>query len=255
MREELQVRLHGDAELPALIYLPGLHGDWTLVGDFRKNLAGKVRFVEFTYPRTLEWSLDDYAAAIENALVQNEVRGGWLLGESFGSQILWMLVRRRRLEWLGLILAGGFVRHPTPWAARGMERCSGRLTLALLMPMLKSYGKIARWRYRHAPVTLAGIQEFIVRRTPADFRAARHRLHLLAENDPRMIASMNPLPLYYLTGGFDPIVPWPFVQDWLKKNCPSLRAVKIIRGADHNVLGTSPEQSAKAVLGWMELCG
>ncbi len=252
MREELQIRIHGDATLPTLIYLPGIHGDWTLVGDFRKNLTGKVRFVEFTYPRTIEWSLDNYAAAIENALAQNEIRSGWLLGESFGSQILWALVGRQQFSIHGLILAGGFVRHPTPWAARGMKRGSGRLALAVLTPMVKGYGKIARWRYRNAPETLANIQEFVARRTPVDFHAARHRLHLLAENDPRPIARASPLPLFYLTGWLDPIVPWPFVQSWLKKNCPSLRTVKIIRTADHNVLGTAPKKSAETVLAWME---
>ena len=60
-----QLRIHGDASLPTLIYLPGLHGDWTLVGGFREAVDGRVRFVEMTYPRTLTWSLDDYAAAIE----------------------------------------------------------------------------------------------------------------------------------------------------------------------------------------------
>ena len=80
--EKLQIRIHGAAHLPTLIYLPGLHGDWTLIGDFRKHLAGKVRFVEFTYPRTLTWSLDDYAEAIEKSLAQNGITSGWLLGES-----------------------------------------------------------------------------------------------------------------------------------------------------------------------------
>ena len=65
MTEALQIRVHGPAELPALIYLPGLHGDWTLIGGLRASLVGRVRFVEFTYPRTVAWSLDDYAAAIE----------------------------------------------------------------------------------------------------------------------------------------------------------------------------------------------
>ena len=66
--ERLQWRVHGDASRPALIYLPGLHGDWTLVSSFRRALGGRVRFVEFTYPRTTDWSLEDYAAHIENAL-------------------------------------------------------------------------------------------------------------------------------------------------------------------------------------------
>ncbi len=112
MPEELQLRIHGDASLPTLIYLPGLHGDWTLVGGFLQALDGRVRFVEITYPRTLDWSLDDYAAAIETALAENGIMSGWLLGESFGSQPLWALVARRKFAAQGVILAGGFVKHP-----------------------------------------------------------------------------------------------------------------------------------------------
>jgi hypothetical protein len=53
MPEELQLRIHGEATLPTLVYLPGLHGDWTLVGGFLRALGGRVRFVEMTYPRSL----------------------------------------------------------------------------------------------------------------------------------------------------------------------------------------------------------
>lgn len=253
MPEALQIRIHGDASLPVLIYLPGIHGDWTLVGDFRKNVASKVRFVEFIYPRTVEWSLDDYAAAVENSLAQNGITAGWLLGESFGSQILWALVARNKLSIHGLILAGGFVRHPMPWAAHFLKYCSGQFTLALLTPLVKGYGRIGRLRYRHSPETLANLQEFVARRTPDDFYAARHRLHLLAKYDPRSLARNNQLPLYYLSGWLDPIVPWPFVKGWLKKNCPALHAVKIIRTADHNVLGTAPRPASATVLDWMKL--
>src|SRR5947209_4789033 len=93
MDEPLQIRIHGDAPLPTLVYLPGLHGDWTLVSSFRAAVAGRVRFVEFTYPRTLTWSLDDYAAAVEVALLNHGVQQGWLLAESFSSQVPWPQVR------------------------------------------------------------------------------------------------------------------------------------------------------------------
>src|SRR5438876_7314022 len=90
--EHLQIRIHGDASLPTLIYLPGLHGDWTLVTSFRLAIAGRVRFVEFTYPRTLTWSLDDYAAAVAAELHANGIERGWLLAESFSSQVAWTLI-------------------------------------------------------------------------------------------------------------------------------------------------------------------
>ena len=169
MPEELQLRIYGDASLPTLIYLPGLHGDWTLVGGFRKHVLGKVRFVEVTYPRTLDWSLDDYGAAIESALAQSHITSGWLLGESFGSQVLWVLAGRGEFRADGIILAGGFVKHPMRWAVRLLEMIFGRISMSVLVWMIFSYGKIARLRYRHSPEVVADIDEFIVRRTDNEF--------------------------------------------------------------------------------------
>jgi pimeloyl-ACP methyl ester carboxylesterase len=114
-----------------------------------------------------------------------------------------------------------------------------------------AFTKFARFRYRHAPETLASIEAFVARRTELDRRAAQHRLHLIADSDPRVIAGQTGLPVYYLSGWLDPIVPWPLIRNWLKKNCPALRESKIIRTADHNVLGTAPEKSAAQVLDWM----
>ena len=251
MSEQLQLRIHGDASLPTLIYLPGLHGDWTIIGGFRRALAGRVRFVEFTYPRTLDWSLDDYAAAIETALEKNGITTGWLLGESFGSQIVWPLLARGKFPVQGVILAGGFVKHPLHGSIRLMETITGRIPLAVLVWIIFSYAKVARFRYRRSPETLATIDEFVARRTEPDRRAAQHRLHLIAANDPRATAMKTTLPVFCLAGLIDPIVPWPLVRNWLKKNCPALREYKIIRRADHNVLGTASKASAEQILEWI----
>src|SRR2546428_608243 len=96
-----------------------MHGDWTLVASFRHELAAMSRLVEITYPRTTTWSLDNYAQGIEAALHAADVRVGWLIGESFGSQPAWAMIGRSQrgesqLQIHGLILAGGFVKHPWP---------------------------------------------------------------------------------------------------------------------------------------------
>jgi pimeloyl-ACP methyl ester carboxylesterase len=210
-----------------------------------------VRFVEVTYPRTLTWSLDDYAAAIETALTENNVTVGWLLGESFASQVVWRLVARGKFRAQGVILAGGFVKHPMCWAVQLAEKLAGRISTAFFVWIIFGYAKIARFRYRRSPETLAKIDEFISRRTELDRRAAQHRLHLIAQNDPRDIAGQIHVPVFGLSGLLDPIVPWPLVRRWLRKNCPALCDYKIIRGADHNVLSTAPMEAAKQILDWI----
>lgn len=251
MEEKLELRVHGDDSLPTLIYLPGMHGDWTLIGGFRSAVLGRVRFVEMTYPRTLIWSMDDYAAAIENALSEHGISSGWLLGESFGSQPLWKIVARQKFGVQGVILAGGFVRHPAHRFMSLMGKIMGRLSARIFVKIIFGYAKFARFRYRDSPQTLATLDEFISRRTPGDKEAARYRLHLVAGNDPRQDAMKANVPVYALAGFLDPIVPWPLVRRWLRKKCPAFREFKVVRRADHNVLNTGIRESAQWILKWM----
>lgn len=251
MPEELQIRIHNATSSPTLVYLPGLHGDWTLVGSFRKALGGRLRFVEITYPRTLEWSLEDYACGVENALRDQGIDRGWLLGESFSSQVVWPLVERNLFHAEGVILAGGFARHPMRWAARRAEDICGAISLSLLARIMFGYARVARFRFRHSPETLSDIQEFIARRTELDRQAAKHRLHLVAHNNPCPIVQRLHVPVYALTGSVDPIVPWFFVRRWFRRYCPALREYRIIWGADHNVLSTAPGIAAEQVVRWM----
>jgi pimeloyl-ACP methyl ester carboxylesterase len=257
VKEQLQIRIYGDASLPTLIYLPGLHGDWTLVTSFRLAIADRVRFVEFTYPRTLNWSLGDYAAAVEAELLANGIERGWLLGESFSSQVAWAMIGKNggddnRFHCEGLILANGFVRHPVIWGVWLAKRFSTGVSLTGLTRFLYVYAKYARFRHRHAPETMASIQEFVARRTDLDRCAAAHRLGLIAENDLRPVARQTKSPVYYLAGMVDPIVPWPYVRWWLRRNCPGYRGGKTIWRADHNVLGTAPKTAADQVVSWLK---
>ena len=158
---------------------------------------------------------------------------------------------RKQFQIEAVVLAGGFVRHPMRWGVRLAERLCGGVSLGLLTRIIFGYAKVARFRYRHSPEVQANIQEFIARRTELDLQAAQHRLHLIAQNDPRPIARQVTVPVYALTGLVDPIVPWCCVRPWLRKNCPALRDYRIICRADHNVLGTAAEPAAEQVLRWM----
>jgi len=252
MPEQLQLRIQGDPSQATLIYLPGLHGDWTLIGSFKRALGNRVRFVEVTYPRTLSWSLEDYAENVENALAEKEITHAWLLGESFSSQVVWpMLARERRFRIDGIILAGGFVRHPIHTGVRLAERIAHGISLSLLTRVMFGYAKFARFRYCNSPEVMKNIQEFIERRTELDRQAAVHRLRLIAGSDFCAIARTTQKPIFAITGVLDPIVPWFFVRPWLHRNCPALRDYKIMWRADHNVLSTAAEASAEQIVRWM----
>ena len=249
--EALQIRLHGPPALPVLIYLPGLHGDWTLASGLRHALADRVRFVEFTYPRTLTWSLADYAAAIAEMLRANGVTRGWLLGESFGSQIVWPLLQRADFRADGVILAGGFVKHPVPFGSRLVEIGLRLLPLRCVVFLFQAYGWSRSFRRNRPSEFSTSLQEFLARRTELDRQAMVHRLRLISDNDPRELARAAQLPVYFLTGFFDPIVPWPFVRCWLRRHCPGFREARILGHADHTVLSTGARASAEQIVAWL----
>ena len=249
--ESVEIRVHGGGEVPTLIYLPGLHGDWTLVGSFRRALGGRVRFVEATYPRTLSWSLDDYAAGLEAALAKYDINRGWILGESFGSQVAWALVRKNSFIIDGIIIAGGFVRYPAKSIVQLAEWLTSKTPFTLIKRLALVYGAVMRLRFRAAPEALAGVNEFMSRRNDPDRHAAAHRLRLILQNDLAPSAINSSLPLYAFTGRIDLVVPWRPVRRWLRKNCPNLRAYEVLSWADHTVLATAPERAASLVLGWI----
>ena len=253
MAEEFHVRLRGHAGATPLIYLPGLHGDWTLIGNFRRALGDHLPFVETTYPRTLEWSLEEYAAAAEKALESVGATGGWLLGESFGSLVVWELVRRGNFPVHGIILAGGFVKHPLRGGAALLGKMLGGMPLSLITRIMFGYAKVTRVRFGGSLEVVAELAEFIQRRTDLDRRAAVHRLRLVAKADYRPVASNYRGPFFCLSGLLDPMVPWFLVKPWMTRSCPALGRYRIVFKADHNVLGTAPQKSAEQVLSWMQV--
>jgi pimeloyl-ACP methyl ester carboxylesterase len=255
--ESIQLRIHGDRGRPTLIYLPGLHGDWTLVSSFRAAVRERVCFVEFTYPRTTTWSLQDYAHEVINALHANGIRDGWIIGESFSSQVAWQMMEMTREENAkfcprGLILAGGFARYPILTGVKFVRLVNAAMPLWMIRIGLNLYSKYARLRHRRAPETLASIGEFIARRTEEDRQAILHRYGLILSSRAGEIACRCELPVYALTGFIDPVVPWLWTIPWLRRRCPGLREYRIILNADHNVLGTAPQRSAEQILEWIQ---
>ena len=116
---------------------------------------------------------------------------------------------------------------------------------------LKIYAWYSRFRHRRAPEVLETIGEFLSRRTLLDRQAMQKRLALLDEYDPRDVARQTRVPIHYIAGLVDPLVPWVQVRWWLRKNCPAYRGGKTFWLADHNVLATSPNRAAELVLKWM----
>jgi pimeloyl-ACP methyl ester carboxylesterase len=261
--EQLNLRVTDGAGLPVLVYLPGMHGDWTLNTGFRLALAGRLRLAEITYPRSLDWSVPDYAEAVGRALARHNLERGWLLAESWGSQVAWELaarsIERVRSDDVpapftveGLVLAGGFVKHPWRWGPGFLRRLGELESRRVSRISIGLYRAYASWRHGRNPEIQKSLREFANRRTELDRRAMRARLKLLDDYDPRPIAVRTRLPVYYLGGLVDPLVPWVLVRHWLRRHCPGYRGGKIFWLADHNILATAPKGAAEKVIVWMK---
>ncbi|HEY1172523.1 MAG TPA: alpha/beta hydrolase [Verrucomicrobiae bacterium] len=257
--ESVRIRIHDSLTLPTLIYLPGTHGDWSVITGLRNKLIPQFCFVEITYPRTVTWTLADYAEHIRKALKENGITRGWLLGESFGSQVAWLLANETDtgFQCQGIILAGGFGRHPLPWAvsmaSKGFTRFmadEGRVRRAM-----KNYARYVHRFYEQTPETASSVEMFIQRRTPEDAQAAVHRLRLIQGHAPAELVRRTQVPVFSLSGVWDQLVPWFVVTPWLKCHCPGYRDSKLILKADHNVLFSAPTKSARTIQEWLGRVG
>jgi pimeloyl-ACP methyl ester carboxylesterase len=254
--DPVAIRIHGDARLPTLVYLPGMHGDWTLVTRLRTALNDKVRFIELAYPPIAGWTIGTYATAVCHALHGRGIGEGWLLAESFSSQVAWKILElheRKETPFTprGLILAGGFVRHPAIWAVRCLAAIQQLLPWPLYQGFVRLYVRWVRLRQRNTPEALPAINEFAARRTKADRAALAFRFRLIVAGDPRPVAARTTTPVYALSGFFDPIVPWPLVNRWLWRHCPGTRGTRVIWHATHHVLGSAPSECARQILHWI----
>src|SRR5690349_13200190 len=105
-----ETRFYSNPGKPVLVYLPGVHGDSTLFTSFRIKAAHDLQIVEFSYPRSTTWSLVQYADFVLDELRRHDVKRGWLLAESYGSQVAWAILERGSADLCveGIILAAGF---------------------------------------------------------------------------------------------------------------------------------------------------
>lgn len=243
----VSIRVH-DGAGPTVIYLPGLHGDWGLIGAFRRALGARVRFVEFAYAKE-DVSMERLAELVHAELKANSVDAGWILGQSFGSQVGWALIARG-FKADGVVLAGGFVKHPWPWGAR-LFRALLSVPSGIINPAYRGYTALCNALARRGPEEAEELLAFARNRGGKDWKATTWRLALIAEGDPRATARATRAPVHYLGGMIDPLVPWPVVTRWLKRECPGYKGEVILPYADHNVLGSSPRESAERILSWI----
>lgn len=204
---DLLTRISGPAEAPVVVYLPGLHGDWTPMWRAQGLISRNHRLIEVAYPRSAtDWTLDDYVARVEALLERLGVGGVHLLAESFGSLVGWGVCCRSPERTKTLMLAGGFCSTP------------GRLRVALggaIMRLLPP-GTLDRMvdlylvyliKRGFPPDAFRRDDFFPAARTRQGWLSARNRLKIIRDTDVRERLCELRLPVLYFGGAWDLIVP------------------------------------------------
>lgn len=243
-------RLSGPEDAPVVVYLPGLHGDWTPLNRTRLHLSRHFRLVELSYPQRAEWDLADYADAAEERLTELGLGPVHLLGESFSSLVCWELLRRHPRRALSLTLAGGFCQPPHPRGLRLLALGFGVLPGALWNRGVEAYCMSLAWRAR--PVAGDAQQEplFFAARGRRGLRAMRKRLAIIQSADFRSLLGELTLPVGYIGGGSDPIVPVRREIETLRRGLPAACRFRwrLVDGAPHPILPARPVECTRFIV-------
>lgn len=244
-------RSTGDRSAPPVLYLPGVHGDWTPQVRARPILGREFQLIETAYPRIEHWSIDDFARALLELLDRLNIETAHIVGESFGSLVAWQFGVLHPSRVRSFTLVGGFSRPPRFGVA------------ALAATALKSVP--TRWLESGIDAYVAGKSALGEHRETSDFgpypaartyrgrRATANRMNIIQRVDFREHLGQINFPVRYVGGSRDIIVPVRREIATLVAQLPphcDFRSQLVAR-APHAVLASHPEQTTEHLTRWI----
>lgn len=195
----------GDRTAPPVVYLPGVHGDWTPQGQARLILSREFHFVETAYPRIHDWSIENFARALNDLLDHLGIKSAHVVAESFGSLVGWQfgIANSERLR--SLTLVGGFSRAPRFGVAAAASAAVKLIPPLIMETAIDSYvaGKSAIGEKRETFETGA----YPASRTKRGQQAVSNRMRIIQGADFRPHLESIGFPVRYIGGARDIIVP------------------------------------------------
>ncbi|MBI3735993.1 alpha/beta hydrolase [Candidatus Sumerlaeota bacterium] len=218
----------------------------------RPLLSDTFHLIEVAYPHIPHWNLPDFAAALEDLLNRLGIAHAHLAAESFGSLVGWEFVLTRPERVQSLTLVGGFSRPPVKPGVH-----LARWGLAATPTSVFETGINLYCALRHGK---RGVQEGDIAQRPypaARTRGGRlatvNRLRLIGESDYRERLPAIGVPVRYVGGARDLVVPVRREIRTLEAALPSVSEfeAKLIPGAPHMIIATHPEQTAEQIAQWV----
>lgn len=249
---ELAWRVSGPPEAPVLIYVPGIHGDWTPMWRIRELLNQKLRLVEIAYPRAPEWSLDDYTARLFDLFESQNIASAHLLAESFGSLVGWDFALKHPGRVRSLILAGGFCSTPGRLRVAMAWLFQKLVPSALLDRMIDCY-LVFLIRKRLPKDAFSPEDFFPSSRTRRGHQAIARRLEIIKRTDVRKLLGGLRLPILYLGGSLDLVVPVRREIRCLSRNLHENCAFRpvLLKGAPHAIVPARFREVTGLITDWI----
>lgn len=245
-------QVSGDSAAPPLVYLPGVHGDWTIFERLRPLLNAHFRVIEITYPRRTDWKIEDFGSGLAKVLDELEVGAVHLLGESFGSLVCWEFGLSRPKRVRSFTLAGGFCQSPPTLMVDAARWGLSILPSPIFEFGIDTYvgyrGKRGEKREALGPEALP----YPATRTTEGRLATVNRMQIIRRTDVRPRLGEVRFPVSYLGGSADGVVPVQREVQTLKDRlAPECRFHSfLVPGAPHIILASHPVDSARHILDW-----
>jgi len=251
---DLLSRVSGPPTAPVVVYLPGLHGDWTPLWRIREPLARHLRLVEIAYPRAAaNWTLDDYVTRLGDLFDRLGLASVHLLAESFGSLVGWVFACRHPERVRSLLVAGGFSVSPGRVRVALAELGLRLFPAALLDKGVDLYLLYLNRRGFPGNAFRREGEFFPATRTRLGWRATRNRLKIIRQTDLRGRLGELRVPVFYFGGARDIIVPVrreiATLRRHLRPEC-NFHSV-LFPKAPHPIIPARYRQVARLILAWI----
>ena len=219
-----------------LVLLPGLDGTGVLFQPLLQALPPDIEPIVVAYPDRECLGYDELLPRVLAVLPREEPYV--ILGESFGGPLALQVAATRPHGLCSVILSASFVSCPyrfvPTWAA----------ALVPVMPFrhFPHYAQIKRWLGAYATPQLASLSAEALSRPSAEVFA--HRVRQIFRVDARSILASLALPILYLQGTRDHVVPAHNLQTILRVK-PQVQYQRL--DAPHMLLQTQPMLAAKVI--------
>ena len=241
----------GSPRAAPILYLPGVHGDWTAQAEVRSRLSEEFYFVETAYPRVSNWSINDYACAVNRLLNHLGIDSPHVVGESFGSLVGWQFGMESPNRVQSFTLIGGFTRPPRFRVAAAAAAALKTVPTGLLEWGIDSY--VARKSGLGERRETFDMGAYPATRTQRGRLAAANRMAIIQATDFRDRLSQVRFPVRYLGGSNDIVVPVRREIDTLLAHLPPNCDFQgeLLTRAPHTIIASHPEQTVNHLSRWI----